>query len=235
MTLGVVVPTLNEAVLLPILLASLQRQSKPADQILVVDAGSSDDTVLEAGRGRAAVMTVTNRGRGGQIAAGVALLQEDVVLVAHADMVLPQQALESIHRALAEHTACPGGCLGHAFDRRTSVLRMIEWWDRRRARRGESYGDQAQFFRRQGLQAVGGFPDQPLMEDIELSRRLRLLGTPLYLDVPVTVSARRFRGSAWWKVLWTNWRLRRRYRRHGVTVCGELYRQYYQGTCRPGV
>jgi hypothetical protein len=107
---------------------------------------------------------------------------------------------------------------------------MIEWWDHRRAKRGESYGDQAQFFCRAALQSVGGFPDQPIMEDVELSRRLRLLGTPLYLDVPVTVSARRFSGSAWWKILWTNWHLRRRYRRYGVAVCGELYQRYYQET-----
>jgi GT2 family glycosyltransferase len=92
---------------------------------------------------------------------------------------------------------------------------------------GDSYGDQAQFFRRELLQSVGGFPDQPIMEDVELSLRLRSLGVPIYLDLPVTVSARRFVRMKWWRVVWQNWMLRRGYRRRGLAVCAELYDRYY--------
>jgi rSAM/selenodomain-associated transferase 2 len=226
-SLVVVIPSLNEEAALPRLLASVQAQSQPPDRIVVADAGSSDATVSVARAGHAQVVVARGRGRGGQVAAAVALLHEDVVLVAHADMILPPSVLERVRRALVALPNCPGGCLGHRFDRGSLVLRAVEWCDRRRARRGESYGDQAQFFRRDLLQSVGGFPDQPIMEDIELSRRLRRLGSPVYLDVPVTVSARRFRGSPWLKVLWTNWRLRRRYRRQGLAACAQLYELYY--------
>jgi GT2 family glycosyltransferase len=107
-------------------------------------------------------------------------------------------------------------------------LRAIEWCDRRRARGGESYGDQAQFFRRELLQSVGGFPDQSIMEDVELSVRLRRLGAPIYLDLPVIVSARRFVRMKWWRVAWQNFRLRRHYRRRGLAACAELYQRYYR-------
>lgn len=227
LTLAVVIPTLNEEPVLPGLLASLRSQSHPAERIIVADGGSKDGTVSIAHEAGAEVMVASNRGRGGQVAAALAKATEDVVLVAHADMLLPSQALESVRRSLAKRSDSPGGCLGHRFDQTSLVLRIVEWWDRKRARRGDSYGDQAQFFRRQALQSVGGFPDQPIMEDIELSRRLRLLGRPLYLDVPVTVSARRFAREAWWKVLWRNRALRRRYRREGRVACAEMYQRYY--------
>ena len=110
----------------------------------------------------------------------------------------------------------------------TYERQLIEWADRVRARRGVSYGDQAQFFRREWLARVGGFPDQPIMEDVELSLRLRVLGRPVSLDVPVTVSARRFADRGWWRVLWANWRFRRAYRRRGLAACREIYERYYR-------
>jgi rSAM/selenodomain-associated transferase 2 len=227
LSLAVVIPTLNEEATLPALLASLHDQSQPAERILVSDGGSTDATVPEAQRGGAEVFLSPRRGRGGQIAAAQASLTEDVVLVAHADMIVPPRALESVRAWLDGHPDCPGGCLGHHFDRTSLLLRFIEWWDRRRARRGDPYGDQAQFFRRQLLQSAGGFPDQPLMEDMELSRRLRMLGTPVYLDLPVTVSARRYAQRKWWRVFWMNRALRRRYRRAGLAECARLYEEYY--------
>ena len=230
LTLAVVIPTLNEQTALPGLLTSLRAQSHPAQRILVSDGGSTDATIAEAQRGGAEVLMAPTRGRGGQIAAALARLTEDVVIVAHADMLLPMEALACVRRALAERPDCPGGCLGHRFDRTSLTLRVVEWWDGRRARRGESYGDQAQFFRRELLHSAGGFPDQPIMEDIELSRRLRSLGVPIYLDVPVTVSARRFVRLNWWRVMWTNWSLRRRYRKDGLAGCSVLYDRYYRGT-----
>jgi hypothetical protein len=176
------------------------------------------------------VLVVPGRGRGGQVAAAVAAVAEDVVLVAHADMTFPPTALEVVRRHLAADPACPGGCLGHRFDSPRRVYRVVEWFDRRRAKRGESYGDQAQFFRRDLLAAADGFPDQVIMEDVELARRLRRLGRPLYLDLPVTVSARRFERLGWWRAVWINWACRRAYRRGGVSACQAIYDRYY----RPG-
>ena len=195
----------------------------------MADGGSTDRTVFEARQGGAEVIVAPGGGRGGQVAAAVAQSTEEIVLVAHADMVLPRSALETVRKSLAELPDCPGGCLGHRFDDRSLALRVIERWDRWRARLANSYGDQAQFFRRELLQSTGGFPNQPIMEDIELSLRLRSLATPIYLDLPVTVSARRFVRKKWWRVVWQNLMLRWAYRRRGPAACAELYARYYRG------
>ena len=126
MTLAVVIPTLNEEIALPALLDSLYAQSRPAERILVADAGSTDRTVSVARHSGAEVLLTTRRGRGGQVATAVAVLTEEIVLVAHADMQLPPQALERVRRALAELPDCPGGCLGHRFDQTSPALRAIE-------------------------------------------------------------------------------------------------------------
>jgi rSAM/selenodomain-associated transferase 2 len=231
MTITVVVPALNEAATLPATLQSLRDQTRPAERVIVVDGGSADGTPDVARRLGADVRIVPGRGRGGQIAAGVADCDADVVLVAHADMLFPPTALEVVDRYLSTHPNCPGGCLGHRFDRQKGTLfRAIEWWDRRRALRGHSYGDQAQFFRRAALVREGGFPDLPLMEDVELARRLRRIGRPVYLDVPVIVSARRYERLGWARVIWTNWRLRRAYARSGPHEGWKLFRQYYRAS-----
>jgi hypothetical protein len=173
------------------------------------------------------VLTIVGRGRGGQIAAGLGACENDVIVIAHADMEFPSIALATIESFLMRHPVCPGGCLGHCFDSPRWVYRAIEWWDRHRAMRGHSFGDQAQFFRRDMLEQAGGFPELPLMEDVELARRLRQLGRPVFLDVPVTISARRYERLGWWRVMWTNWRLRQTFRREGEAACWRLYRRYY--------
>jgi rSAM/selenodomain-associated transferase 2 len=228
MKLAVVIPTLNEEAALPGLFDSLKRQSAPAERVVVSDGGSADGTAEVARLQGATVLLAPGRGRGGQVAAALSEVSEDVVLVAHADMRLPAEALHAVRTWLADHPDCPGGCLGHRFDRRTPGLRLVEWLDALRARRGESYGDQGQFFRADLLRSVGGFPDQPIMEDIELSRRLRSLGRPAYLGVPVTVSARRFERLGWARVLWSNWLYRRRYQRAGLAACLDIHRSYYR-------
>jgi rSAM/selenodomain-associated transferase 2 len=230
MRLAVVVAALNEARALPLTLDRLRRQTRPPDRIVVIDGGSSDGTRRIAEEGGAQTLLVCGRGRGGQIAAGVSACDEDVIVVAHADMRFPPDALAAVAAFLSSHPACPGGCLGHRFDHPERIYRAIEWWDRRRAGRGYSFGDQAQFFCRELLSRVGGFPDLPLMEDVELARRLRRLGRPAYLDRPVVVSARRYDRLGWPRVMWTNWRLRQRYGREGESAAWEMYRAYYGST-----
>ena len=83
-----------------------------------------------------------------------------------------------------------------------------------------------------GLEGVGGFPDQPIMEDVELSRRLRMLGRPAYLDLPVTVSPRRFERVGWWRAAWANWTFRRAYRRAARISISSRNREWGSGSFR---
>ncbi|QDU62655.1 PGL/p-HBAD biosynthesis glycosyltransferase [Planctomycetes bacterium Pan216] len=227
-TLAVILPVLNEEVALRGVLESLLRQSQPADRIVVVDGGSSDATLDVARAMGATLLEAPRRGRGCQIAHAVGQVREEIVLIAHADMIFPERAIATIVRTMAQSPDVPGGCLGHRFDDRHPFLRGVEWWDHCRAKYAHmSYGDQAQFFRRESIATSGGFPDQPLMEDVELSRRLRRLGRPIVLSIPVTVSARRLREVGFLRAVWGNVQLRRRYRAQGLAACQELYERYY--------
>lgn len=228
--LAVVVPTLNEAAGLAKTLDAVLSQGDDTTPVLVADGGSTDGTQAIAKRCGANVFVSPRRGRGCQIAAGVSQLQEEIILIVHADMILQAGALNRVRKWLAEHPACPGGCLGHRFDSPKRFFRLVEWWDRRRAKVGVSYGDQAQFFRRDLLEREGGFPDQPIMEDVELCRRLRRLGPIVYLDYPVVVSARRFMLLGCWSTVFVNLALRLVYRCCGLRASRAIYRYYYRNS-----
>ena len=227
MKLAVVVPTLNEESALKATLQSLQAQSEPAHRIIIADGGSTDNTLSIAQAEGCDIALSPARGRGKQIAHALTNFDADVVVVAHADMRFPVDALTAIRRHMTEQLDCPGGSLGHRFNSSRWVYRWVEWADRRRAMRGHSYGDQGQFFRPAMLQQRGGFPAIAMMEDVELSARLRQIGPLAYLNRPVLVSPRRFEKRGLVRSLWQNWRIRAGYRKQGLAASEELYRRYY--------
>lgn len=227
-TVSVVIPTLNEEALLPATLAAVYAQVDEEVQVLIADGGSTDGTLAIAKEYGAIGVETLRTGRGCQVAEVLRGLQNDVVLVLHADMILAPRSIEKMRRWLADHPSCPGGCLGHRFDTPRTMYRFVEWWDSSRARLGMSYGDQAQFFRRSWLEGVGGFPDQPIMEDVELSRRLRAQGRPIYLNWPVVVSPRRLERLGWCRTVWGNLAMRLTYLLYGPAIGRKLYQRYYR-------
>jgi rSAM/selenodomain-associated transferase 2 len=227
MRLAVIIPTLNEKVAIAATLESLLAQKPHFDILVVADGGSTDGTLAVADQHGATIVTVGKPGRGNQVATALRHLDHDVVLIVHADAIVPAGALALLRERLAELPDCPGGCLGHRFDSPSRLLRWTEWWDERRARRGMSYGDQAQFFRRARLEEQGGFPAQPIMEDVELSRRLKRLGHPIYLDCPVIVSPRRYAQLGWLRTTLGNFLIRLTYRLFGQRACAAIHRYYY--------
>jgi glycosyltransferase involved in cell wall biosynthesis len=225
-TIAIVAPVLNEESAIADLIASLTAQTEPAESILVVDGGSIDRTPETARRGGANVLAAAQTGRGNQIAEGLLQISEEVVLIAHADMRFSREALTKVRDSLVANPMSPGGCLGHVFDSSRLIYRWIEWFDERRARRGISYGDQAQFFRRATIERCG-FPSLPIMEDLELSKRLLRFGPPIYVDSPVTVSPRRYEERGFLKTSLQNWRFRIAFARDGEAACHRLYQAYY--------
>ena len=92
------------------------------------------------------------------------------------------------------------------------MLRVVAWSMNLRSRlSGIATGDQAMFMTRAAFDAAGGFPDQPLMEDIVMSRRLKQLGAPLCLRETVATSGRRWEQRGVWRTIWLMWRLRLAY------------------------
>jgi rSAM/selenodomain-associated transferase 2 len=191
--LSVVVPVLDEAERIGRQLAAL-RSTAGIDEVVVVDGGSSDGTVDLVRREPGVRLIAAPRGRGTQLNAGARAAAGDVLLFLHADVSLPPDAATWVARVLADPVVVAGAfrVLPIADDGpgwRGPLLRLADL--RSRVTR-LPYGDQAVFVRRDVFERVGGFPDQPLMEDVELARRLRRVGTIRTVPGVVRVSGRRF-------------------------------------------
>ncbi len=207
--ISIVLPALNEAAGIAATLAALAPLRAAGHEVLVVDGGSSDGTPALCA-GLADAVLVGPRGRARQMNAGAAQARGAVLLFLHADTQLPADAAAVVQQAVA------GGALWGRFDvhidGRPRLLRVVAALMNLRSRwTGIATGDQAIFVRRATFQAVGGFADQPLMEDIELSRRLRRLATPACLRERVHTSGRRWEQRGVWRTIWLMWRLRWRY------------------------
>lgn len=188
--LGVVIPALDEADALPRLLEDLARM-RIGHQVLVVDGGSGDATVAAARAGRAEVMR-SRAGRARQMNAGAALLTTRWLLFLHADSRLDNSALDSIEHHV-RRDAAQAGYFRLAIAHEDSYYRMIEMGQRIRERlSGLVYGDQGLLVRRDVFDTIGGYPDQPIMEDVILCRRLRSAKRLTRLPGTVTTSSRRY-------------------------------------------
>ena len=223
MRVSIVIPVLNEAAHIETCLRNLQSLRAGGHEIVVVDGGSRDDTVARAGDLADRVMQAP-RGRANQMNAGMNVATGDVVLFLHVDTLLPENACGFVLEGLGTT-----GLWGR-FDVRLSgsgfAFRVIEFFMNRRSRlTGIATGDQAIFVRNDVLRKVGGYSNIPLMEDIDLSRRLKRLGRPVNLRQRVATSSRRWERDGIFRTVWLMWRLRFAYWR-GVAPA-KLAEQYW--------
>jgi rSAM/selenodomain-associated transferase 2 len=210
-TVSIIIPTLNEAGQIAATLQALQPVRAAGHEIIVVDGGSSDDTLALA-RPLADMLLPSLRGRSRQMNAGAAQARGDLLLFLHADTTLPQHALPAMLDGLS-HSGRAWGRFDVRLSGRHALLRVIERMMNWRSRlTGIATGDQAMFVRRAVFQAVGNFPDIALMEDIALSRRLkRIGGAPLCLSTPVVTSSRRWEERGILRTMLLMWQLRLAY------------------------
>lgn len=205
----VVVPALNEGAGIEATLASVIAERRGGCEIdcVVVDGGSGDDTCDRARR--AGVRTISApRGRAVQCNAGAASGDADVYLFVHADTILPAGWSAAVAQALA------GGRRWGRFDVRIDdprpLLRVVSAMINLRSRlTGIATGDQCLFVAADAWQASGGFARIPLMEDVELCRRMkRLGGRPACLALRVRTSARRWQRHGAWHTIVLMWWIR---------------------------
>lgn len=189
MSLSIVIPTLNEEVVLGSTLESVRR-SAPGSEVIVSDGGSHDGTLAVAGSFPGVRTLGAPRGRGPQMNAGAAVATGDVLLFLHADTHLPPDAGTLVASAL-EDPRVVGGSFFLGFDSAHPILRLSSIASRLNVG-WATYGDQALFLRRSVFEKVGGFAPVPLFEDVELQRRVRRVGRCVKIQRPVTSSARRF-------------------------------------------
>ncbi|MEO8059948.1 MAG: TIGR04283 family arsenosugar biosynthesis glycosyltransferase [Burkholderiales bacterium] len=220
--ISIIVPVLNEVMAIAATLDALAPLRAEGHELVVVDGGSTDGTLALCGS-RADRVVKAPRGRARQMNAGAAAAQGAVLLFLHADTQVPPASARLVMAAMAS------GAVWGRFDVRIDggsamfpVIASLMNWRSRLS--GIATGDQAIFVRRDAFERVGGFPDQPLMEDIELSRRLRAVARPACLRARVLTSGRRWESRGVWPTIVLMWRLRWRYWR-GVPA-EELARAY---------
>lgn len=202
---SIVVPVYNEAEGIVGFLQSLQSFREAGHQLIVVDGGSQDQSISLA-EPLADHVLVSTPGRAMQMNTGAELAKGEVLLFLHADTQLPEGALELINSA---STNSNWGrfdvCLSGKHPLFRVIERMMNW---RSALTGIATGDQAIFIRRNIFQSLGGFPDLPLMEDIEISKRLKQYGKPARIKIPLVTSSRRWEKRGVIKTILLMWRLR---------------------------
>ena len=226
---SIIIPALNEAAGIAAALQSLQAWRRNHDgtaavEVIVADGGSTDATRTLAAPLADKVIDAP-RGRARQMNAGAAAACGGALLFLHADTLLPEAAPRAILAALFGEESLAPTVLAHGpgskiawgrFDVNISgthpMLRVVAASMNCRSRfTGIATGDQAMFMTRAAFDAAGGFPDQPLMEDITMSQRLKRLAPPLCLRAKAITSGRRWEARGVWRTIFLMWRLRLAY------------------------
>ena len=198
--ISVIIPTFNEERLLPATLIALFDQ-RGEYEVLVVDGGSVDRTREIARRELRVQVLTAVKGRASQMNAGAEQAQGEWLLFLHADTVLPQGALARLNQLEDDPSVQAGGFL-HRFTGDDWRLRLVSFLDNFRCRRTRiMYGDQAMFVRRALFGQLGGFPDQPVLEDVAFCEKLVRQVTPVLLAPPVVTDSRKFIQMGIWRSL----------------------------------
>jgi rSAM/selenodomain-associated transferase 2 len=221
--LSVVIPTLNEATEIEATIARARAVPEVLETI-VADGGGDDDTVRLAEAAGARVIRAP-RGRGGQLAAGAGSASGEVVLLLHADTWLPSNAGAAICRSLS-NPAVVGGAFYKLMRNPPFLTRGARFrcW-LRMAIFQFAYGDQALFVRRTVLEAAGGVPKVPLMEEYLLCEALQRFGRLALAPAVVSTSSRRFRESGVLRTYWRMWTINARW---AFGARPDVLREYYE-------
>ena len=187
--ISVIVPTLNEQACLAATLDALVLDVD--DELIVVDAGSTDGTP-DIARRYTSKFYRGPRGRAQQMNHGARYARGDILLFLHADTLLPADGLDAVRRAL-QQPGTVGGAFCLTITPATLALRLVAWGTNLRSRFGGlPYGDQALFVPRRVFEELGGYDDVPFMEDIRLVQALRRRGRLTILPQAVATSGRRW-------------------------------------------
>lgn len=222
-SISVIIPTLSEAGELPETLRRVRRVPE-VKEVIIADGGSQDDT-LKLAEVAGCVVVNCAPGRGRQLRAGAERATGEAILFLHADTWLPPGAGRAALACLARPGVVAGGFYKVFRDPPSWLVRGSRfkcWWRLLVARR--VMADQGIFLRRETLARIGGVPDVPLMEEFELCKRLRPLGSIALAEATVVTSARKFRKLGVLRTYALMWRVMLGYYR-GVPL-DELRRRY---------
>lgn len=206
--ISVIIPALNEAECIAATLIPLQPWRDAGHEIIVVDGGSTDETVSLARPLADQLLVSSRRGRAHQMNHGARAALGDILLFLHADTHPPKHAPWDLINAMT--TQPKGwGFFSVRFTGGGPLLYLVAFMMNWRSRlTGIATGDQAIFVRRPLFEAMGGYPGIPLMEDIALTKRLKHIHRPVCLLNRVMTSSRRWERHGVWRTVFLMWRLR---------------------------
>ncbi|HYF49883.1 MAG TPA: TIGR04283 family arsenosugar biosynthesis glycosyltransferase [Planctomycetota bacterium] len=221
---SIIIPVLNDAAMLARCLESLKAfaNGPVSYEVIVVDGGSTDESVRVA-REFGIEALITERGRAKQMNAGAARATGKWLWFLHADCVPHADSLEAIKQADALW-----GCFIHQISPSSFLLEYVEAGDYLRSRvLGIPYGDQGIFVRKEVFVEVGGYPDEPILEEVLLALKLRKRKWPVVLPRTLKSDARRWQRRGVIGVTRANWTVMYRYfiRRRPLDEAAEYYRQ----------
>jgi rSAM/selenodomain-associated transferase 2 len=217
---SVVIPTLNEAESIAAAVDSALIAGSV--DVIVCDGGSTDETTRLASRAGAAKVVRSLPGRGIQLNSGAVFAEKSFVLFLHADNRLDASCLNQI----CQHPQAVWGAFRQRIDSPRPIFRVLEWGNAARVSlRRMPFGDQAIFVRRDVFKEQGGFEEIPLMEDFELSRRLRRVARPLLLKGKVSISPRRWQRRGVIRQTIQNWSIQMSY---ALGTSAERLKQRYR-------
>ncbi len=189
--ISVIIPAFNEETALPGTLRALIRQ--PGNyEVMVVDGGSRDRTVEIARSFPDVQVIMSPKGRAFQMNAGAGEARGVWLLFLHADTILPPDAIRRLIEMELDQTIQAGGFM-HQFSGNDWRLKLISFLDNFRCTRSRIiYGDQALFVRRALFDQLGGFPNQPILEDVAFCEKIIRVTNPILLSSSVVTDSRKF-------------------------------------------
>lgn len=208
MKISLIIPVYNEADAIGRCLANLEALEGEAE-VLFADGGSTDGTLERLG-GRAVIRCPKGRSR--QMNEAARQSEGDILWFSHCDSLLPPDGLRQIEEAVTR--GAQFGCFHIGFDYQGPFMGCNTVLSNLRARLWHiAFGDQGMFMTRELFLEAGGFPELPIMEDYEFSRRMRRAGVPLQvLPGRIITSGRRYRAGFPLAVMWRMFCLRCLYR-----------------------
>jgi rSAM/selenodomain-associated transferase 2 len=190
---SIIIPVLHESQLINTQLETVKHLvTDEPFEIIVVDGSPTLDT-LQVVKDKTIITCSCRQGRGRQMNAGAAKATGDILVFLHADTILPTHALLLIQKTL-QNKQLVGGAFSLQIQSQKLILRVIAAFSTFRSQITRApYGDQVIFLRKSYFDAIGGYKDIPLMEDVELMRRIRKnKRNIIILPTPVITSARRW-------------------------------------------
>lgn len=178
---SIVIPVLNEADRINSLIEHLRMQSSEDFYEIIVVDGDPQGTTVKVIHDSKVISITADQGRAWQMNAGAAIASGEVLIFLHADTLLPPGALNKISRIL-ENEKYVGGAFNLGIDSDRLILKYIAARASMRSRINRiPYGDQAIFIRKIYFDKIGKFKEIPLMEDVDLMRRIKKRGDNIHI------------------------------------------------------